>query len=224
MIAWLLLAEGLYVRALRVLGRRGVAVRRWQVAAWHAGIALQAIGLLSPIDALGDDLLSAHMAQHLLIADLAAPLLLVGPAQPGAGLLPPARRARPARAPHAAARGVPVPAPAARRHPGLHARPLRLARRAAVRGGRGPSARPRPPARVLHRDRHAGLVVGAGAEAPAAARRAVEDRPHRRRPDAGHDARDGVRADPDARLHRASTGAGRGAAWSRSPTSSSPAR
>ena len=50
-IAWLLLAEGLYLRALRVLGRRGVAVRRWQVAAWHAGIALQAIGLLSPIDA-----------------------------------------------------------------------------------------------------------------------------------------------------------------------------
>ena len=77
-IAWLLLAEGLYLRALRVLGRRGVAVRRWQVAAWHAGIALQAIGLLSPIDALGEDLLSAHMAQHLLIADLAAPLLLVG--------------------------------------------------------------------------------------------------------------------------------------------------
>ncbi len=77
-IAWLLLAEGLYVRAVRILARRGVGVARWQQAAWHTGVALQAIGLLSPIDTLGSDLLSAHMAQHLLIADLAAPLLLVG--------------------------------------------------------------------------------------------------------------------------------------------------
>jgi cytochrome c oxidase assembly factor CtaG len=77
-IAWLLLAEGLYLRALRVLGRRGVAVPAWQRAAWHTGIGLQAVGLLSPIDPLGDDLLSAHMAQHLLIADLAAPFLLAG--------------------------------------------------------------------------------------------------------------------------------------------------
>jgi cytochrome c oxidase assembly factor CtaG len=61
-----------------VLARRGVVVARVQPAAWHAGLALQAIGLLSPIDPLGDDLLSAHMGQHLLIADLAAPLLLVG--------------------------------------------------------------------------------------------------------------------------------------------------
>jgi cytochrome c oxidase assembly factor CtaG len=77
-IAWLLLAEGLYLRAVRVLAHRGVAVPLGQRAAWHGGLALQAVGLLSPIDALGDDLLSAHMAQHLLIADLAAPLLLVG--------------------------------------------------------------------------------------------------------------------------------------------------
>lgn len=37
------------------------------------------IALLSPLDSLGEtDLLSAHMAQHLLIADLAAPLLVIG--------------------------------------------------------------------------------------------------------------------------------------------------
>jgi len=88
-IAWLLVAEGLYVRALRVLGGRGVAVPRAQVAAWHAGIALQAIGLLSPIDGLGDDLLSFHMIQHLLIADLAAPLLLAGMRNPVLGFLLP---------------------------------------------------------------------------------------------------------------------------------------
>ncbi|HWT21910.1 MAG TPA: cytochrome c oxidase assembly protein [Solirubrobacteraceae bacterium] len=77
-IAWLVLAEALYVRAVRTLAGRGVAVPAGQQALWHAGVALQAIGLLSPVDALGDQLLSAHMAQHLLIADLAAPLLLAG--------------------------------------------------------------------------------------------------------------------------------------------------
>jgi len=77
-VAWLLVAEVLYVRAIRVLRARGVGIPGFQQACWHAGIALQVVGLLSPIDALGDDLLTAHMAQHLLIADLAAPLLLAG--------------------------------------------------------------------------------------------------------------------------------------------------
>lgn len=77
-LAWLLVAEVLYVRAIRVLRERGVTIPGAQQACWHAGVALQAIGLLSPIDGLGDDLLVAHMAQHLLIADLAAPLLLAG--------------------------------------------------------------------------------------------------------------------------------------------------
>lgn len=81
-VVWLLLAEGLYLRALRILRSRGVAVPRLQIAAWHTGIALQAIGLLSPIDRLADDALSFHMAQHLMIADLAAPLLLAGMRNP----------------------------------------------------------------------------------------------------------------------------------------------
>ncbi|HYM58507.1 MAG TPA: cytochrome c oxidase assembly protein [Solirubrobacteraceae bacterium] len=81
-VVWLLLAEGLYLRALRILRSREVAVPRWQIAAWHAGIALQAIGLLSPIDRLAEDGLSFHMAQHLMIADLAGPLLLAGMRNP----------------------------------------------------------------------------------------------------------------------------------------------
>ncbi len=77
-IALLLAAAALYLRAVRVLGRRGYDVPVWQQAAWHAGIALTAVGLLSPVDGLGEELLVAHMGQHLLIADLAAPLLLIG--------------------------------------------------------------------------------------------------------------------------------------------------
>src|SRR3954453_1442104 len=74
--------EFLYLRALRVLRRRGVEVPALQIALWHGGIALWVVGFFSPIHAWGDDLLSAHMAEHLLIADLAAPLLLAGARNP----------------------------------------------------------------------------------------------------------------------------------------------
>jgi putative membrane protein len=50
-----------------------------QQAAWFGGLALMGIALLSPLDSWGEtDLLWAHMAQHLLIADLSAPLLVIG--------------------------------------------------------------------------------------------------------------------------------------------------
>jgi putative membrane protein len=77
--------EALYLRALRVLKRRGVAVGRGQILLWHAGILLWVIGFFSPLHGLSDELLSAHMAQHLLIADLAAPLLLAGARNPVLG-------------------------------------------------------------------------------------------------------------------------------------------
>jgi len=77
-ILGVLLVQALYVRAVVKLRRRGWEVGAGQQIAWHAGVALTAVGLLSPIDGLGEELLSAHMAQHLLIADLAAPLLLIG--------------------------------------------------------------------------------------------------------------------------------------------------
>ena len=81
-LASLAVAEVLYVRAVRILRRRGVRVGAGQQVLWHLGIALWLVGLVSPIDAWGSDLLSAHMAQHLLIADLAAPLLLAGMRNP----------------------------------------------------------------------------------------------------------------------------------------------
>jgi putative membrane protein len=77
-VVWLIVAEALYVRALRVLGRRGVAVPRLQIVLWHLGLGLQAVALLSPVGSLADELLTAHMAEHILLADLGAPLLLAG--------------------------------------------------------------------------------------------------------------------------------------------------
>jgi len=81
-LATIAVAEFLYLRALRVLKRRGVEVPAGQKALWHLGISLWTVGLVSPIDGRGDHLLSAHMAQHLLIADLGAPLLLAGARYP----------------------------------------------------------------------------------------------------------------------------------------------
>jgi cytochrome c oxidase assembly factor CtaG len=77
-VALLVVMAGLYGRAVSTLRRRGYAVPATQQAAWWLGLFLTAAGLLGPVDALSHDLVLAHMGQHLLIADLAAPFLLLG--------------------------------------------------------------------------------------------------------------------------------------------------
>lgn len=53
--------------------------RWWQVAAFLAGCAAVAATLLTPLESLGrDDLLTAHVGQHVVLGDAAAPLLLLG--------------------------------------------------------------------------------------------------------------------------------------------------
>jgi len=101
-ILLVLAAEALYLRAVHVLAGRGYRVPTGQQVAWHAGVALTAVGLLSPIDSLGEELLIAHMGQHLLIADLAAPLLLIGIRSPVFAFLLP----RPVLVPLARATGL----------------------------------------------------------------------------------------------------------------------
>src|SRR4051794_34680468 len=66
------------MRAIAVLRWRGWSVSGKQQALFYGGVALIAIALLGPPDALSDDLLSAHMGPHLLLADIPAPLLLAG--------------------------------------------------------------------------------------------------------------------------------------------------
>ena len=77
-VALLALMATLYARAVATLRRRGYRVPVGQQAAWWTGLALTAAGLTGPVDALSEDLVLAHMGQHLLIADLAAPFLLIG--------------------------------------------------------------------------------------------------------------------------------------------------
>ena len=62
--------------------------------AFAAGLALVVVALMSPIDRLGEErLFTMHMVQHLLLADLAPVLLLVGLSR--AFLRPAVRRLRP---------------------------------------------------------------------------------------------------------------------------------
>lgn len=88
-LALLLVFEALYVRAVLVLRARGWRVPVRQQLAWHLGMALQAVALLGPLDTAAHDYLSAHMAQHLLLADLAVPFLLAGARTPVLVFVPP---------------------------------------------------------------------------------------------------------------------------------------
>jgi putative membrane protein len=75
--AIVLLAALAYAPALVRLRRRGKAVSLIRTGAFYAGIAVLLVAFLSPLDHLGEErLFSAHMAQHLLIGDV-APLLVV---------------------------------------------------------------------------------------------------------------------------------------------------
>jgi putative membrane protein len=73
------LALVLFVQAFVRLRRRRAEHAGWDRALlFAAGLALLVLPLVSPLDGLGDDeLLSAHMLQHVLIGDAAAALLLV---------------------------------------------------------------------------------------------------------------------------------------------------
>ncbi len=50
----------------------------WRLASFLAGVALLVVALLSPVDSISDQLASMHMVGHLLIADLAPILLILG--------------------------------------------------------------------------------------------------------------------------------------------------
>jgi cytochrome c oxidase assembly factor CtaG len=66
-----------FVRARR-LAANGKPVAGWRRACFYSGLALIALTLVSPLGALAGELFAAHMAEHLLIADIGALLLVLG--------------------------------------------------------------------------------------------------------------------------------------------------
>jgi putative copper resistance protein D len=68
----------LYGAGIRRLHLAGRPFPRGRVAAFASGMAVLVIALASPLDAYADVSFPAHMAQHLLLAMLAPPLLALG--------------------------------------------------------------------------------------------------------------------------------------------------
>ena len=68
----------LYVRAVRVLGRRGYRVPLGQQAFWWVGFSCMFMAFFGPLGAHASELVWAHMAEHILLADIGVPLMLIG--------------------------------------------------------------------------------------------------------------------------------------------------
>lgn len=62
----------------RTLARHGRPVPGWRYACYVAGLLVLEIAVSPPVDTLSAQLLVAHMAEHLLIGDIAALLLVLG--------------------------------------------------------------------------------------------------------------------------------------------------
>jgi cytochrome c oxidase assembly factor CtaG len=74
----LAIAAGAYAIRARSLAARETPVPLWRQLCFAGGIALIAAALVSPAAHLGEELIVAHMAQHLVMGDLAALLIVLG--------------------------------------------------------------------------------------------------------------------------------------------------
>jgi putative membrane protein len=68
----------LYRRRARTLQRERRGVPRWRRECFLAGALLMAIVQLPPLDGLADEVLVAHMLQHILIGEVASLLIVLG--------------------------------------------------------------------------------------------------------------------------------------------------
>jgi putative membrane protein len=67
-----------YAGRARTLASDGRPVPGWRKGCYAAGLIVLAVALSPPVDSLADQLLVAHMAEHLLIGDVAALLIVLG--------------------------------------------------------------------------------------------------------------------------------------------------
>jgi putative membrane protein len=73
-----LLLAALYARRVITLRKRGTDVPNWRIAVFATGIVILLVALVSPVHALGEQLFTFHMTQHVLLGDLAPLALLAG--------------------------------------------------------------------------------------------------------------------------------------------------
>jgi cytochrome c oxidase assembly factor CtaG len=74
----LLLVAAMYAKRAHTLAAHGRPVPGWRQACFYSGLALIFVAVASPLESLAQDLLVAHMGEHLLLGDIATLLLVLG--------------------------------------------------------------------------------------------------------------------------------------------------
>jgi cytochrome c oxidase assembly factor CtaG len=67
-----------YARRAGTLASRGNPVPRWRMACFAAGLLIVGLAFVKPLEDLAEELVLAHMVQHLLLGDAGALLLVLG--------------------------------------------------------------------------------------------------------------------------------------------------
>ena len=74
----LLIAAALYAKRSITLAERGRPVPLWRQLCFAAGLLTIAVALVSPVAHIAEELVIAHMVEHLLLGDVATLLLVLG--------------------------------------------------------------------------------------------------------------------------------------------------
>lgn len=74
----LVLAAGLYAKRSATLAAKGRPLPLWRQVCFAAGLLTIFAAIASPIDYIAEELVIAHMVEHLLIGDIASLLLVLG--------------------------------------------------------------------------------------------------------------------------------------------------
>ncbi|HYQ79362.1 MAG TPA: cytochrome c oxidase assembly protein [Solirubrobacterales bacterium] len=74
----LLIAAVLYAKRSTTLAKRGRPVPLWRQLCFAGGLLTIAVALVSPVAHIGEELVIAHMVEHLMLGDLATLLLVLG--------------------------------------------------------------------------------------------------------------------------------------------------
>ncbi|HEX5990472.1 MAG TPA: cytochrome c oxidase assembly protein [Solirubrobacterales bacterium] len=74
----LLVAAVLYAKRSLTLAERGRPVPLWRQVCFAAGLLMIVVALVSPVAHIAEELVIAHMVEHLMLGDLATLLLVLG--------------------------------------------------------------------------------------------------------------------------------------------------
>jgi putative membrane protein len=74
----LLVAAGLYAKRASTLAAKGRPLPLWRQICFASGLLTIAVALVSPVGHLAEELVIAHMAEHLLLGDVGTLLLVLG--------------------------------------------------------------------------------------------------------------------------------------------------